>query len=105
MEPRIISFGGPKPEGTQPLHREMLYQAPNHDFNLVQAEPGLTKPAHPYTAGEAFMLVMAGSMTLLVDGMAYELKAGQMAMVPKGAVRGFTAGPEGLTMLAAHLRD
>ncbi|HYG58212.1 MAG TPA: cupin domain-containing protein [Symbiobacteriaceae bacterium] len=104
MEPKIISVRQPKPEGSGPLYRDMLYQAAAHDFNLIQAVPGFCKEPHPYPAGDAFMLVLQGSMELTVDGVAYPLAAGQLAIVPKGAVRGFTAGPEGFTMFAAHLK-
>ena len=105
MEPKIFTLNQPKAEGSAPLFREQLYTAPAHDFNFVQAEPGLFKEPHPYGAGDTFMLVLKGSMELLVDGSAYRLSEGQVAFIPKGAVRGFTAGPEGFTMFAAHLRD
>jgi quercetin dioxygenase-like cupin family protein len=90
--------------GAIPLNRETLYQGDSHDFNCVQAKPGFRMEPHPYTAGDAFMLVLAGAMDLIVDGQTFTLQPGQLAVIPKGATRGFTAGPEGFTMLAAHLR-
>jgi quercetin dioxygenase-like cupin family protein len=104
MEPRILSLSGPM-EGPLPLSRDTLYQGSAHDFNLVKTAPGFFKDPHPYTAGDAWMLVLEGSMELLVDGASYDLTAGQMAIIPKGAVRGFRAGPKGFSMLAAHLKD
>lgn len=50
------------------------------------------------------MLVLSGLLDLHVDGQVYPLTAGQLAIIPSGAVRGFTAGPEGATFFAAHLR-
>lgn len=103
MEPRIVRLDTEKPAGA-PLMRELLYQGEGYDFNWIQVEPGLYKEPHPYAAGDSFMLVVKGAMTLLVDGGSYELGAGQLAIIPKGAVRGFTAGPDGFTMFAAHLK-
>ena len=105
MKPTIHTLSMTKAPGTQPLSVECLYGRIPHDFNYIQADPGLVKTPHPYGAGDSFMLILAGSMELNVDGEIYPLKAGQMAILPKGSMRGFTAGPEGLTMLAAHLRD
>lgn len=104
MKPEIITLNAPKPAGSMPVFKEELYRGAHQDFNLVRVDAGITKPAHPYEAGDSFMLILAGSMNLLVDGETYALSAGQMAVIPKGATRGFTAGPEGLTFFAAHLQ-
>jgi len=104
MEPRILRLDGPKQAGSAPLVRELVHQGDAYDFNWIQVEPGLHKEPHPYTAGDSFMLVVQGAMMLLVDGQSYDLSAGQLAVIPKGAVRGFTAGPEGFAMFAAHLK-
>jgi len=105
MEPKIQTLPLAKTAGTEPLVLQCLYAAIAHDFNYIQADPGLHKNPHPYGAGDSFMLVLAGSMELFVDGTSYAVSAGQFVVLPKGAVRGFTAGPEGLTMFAGHLRD
>lgn len=104
MEPRIHTLNLTQTGGPEPLVRECLYAAIPHDFNYVQAAPGVHKDPHPYGAGDAIMIVLAGSMDLIVDGSKYPLAAGQMAVIPNGALRGFTAGPEGMTMIACHLR-
>ncbi|HYF75791.1 MAG TPA: cupin domain-containing protein [Symbiobacteriaceae bacterium] len=105
MEPTIHTLSTTKAAGAGPLSVECLYARIPHDFNYIQADPGHHKSPHPYGAGDSFMLILTGSMELMVDGETFPLKAGQMAVIPKGAHRGFTAGPEGMTMLAAHLRD
>ncbi len=104
MEPIITKCLEPKSAGSMPVRKEELYRADAHDFNLVQVEAGAGKPPHPYTAGDSFMLVLSGLLNLVVDGNTYPLEPGTLAVIPKGAVRGFTAGPEGATFFAAHLR-
>lgn len=104
MEPTITRCLETKPAGTPPVLKEELYRADAHDFNLVRVDAGVGKPPHPYNAGDSFMLVMSGLLNLNVDGQTYALNAGDLAMIPKGATRGFTAGPEGCTFFAAHLR-
>lgn len=103
MQPSIYQCVGSKPEGSPPVWKEELYRAGQNDFNLVQVEPGAGKPPHPYAAGDSFMLVLAGKLDLQVDGQVYSLDPGQLAVIPKGAVRGFTAGAAGATFFAAHL--
>lgn len=104
MEPKILRLTEPKGAGAPPLLRNELYRADAHDFNLIQVDANVTKDPHPYDHGDSFMIIVAGSMKLQVDGTFYPLSAGQMAIIPKGAMRGFVAGPEGLTFFAAHLR-
>ena len=49
-------------------------------------------------------VVVAGSGTLVVDGSASELRTGQAVVVPRGANRGFRAGPGGIRYLSVHRR-
>lgn len=104
MIPRMIDFTEAKPAGAPAILREELYRADTHDFNLVRIDPLMGPPPHPYPAGDSFMFVVTGLINLEVDGAQYELKTGQMAIIPKGAARGFKAGPEGAVLFAAHLR-
>lgn len=103
MEPKIYS-AFEMMDGPLPFDRELIYQGDSHDFNLIRANAGFHKMPHPYAAGDSFMLVLKGSMELIVEEKTYTLSAGQVAFIPKGASRGFTAGPEGFTMFAAHLK-
>lgn len=105
MQPTIYRCAEPKRDGTPPVLKQELYRADHHDFNLVQVEPGMGKSPHPYSAGGSFMLVLSGELLLDVDGEQYSLKPSDVAFIPKGAVRGFTAGTAGATFFAAHLRD
>lgn len=101
----IIQVNEPASQGNGPVRKEELYRADAHDFNVVQVQPGMGKPPHPYDAGDSFMLITAGLLNLVVDGETLPLGPGQLALIPQGVVRGFTAGPEGATFFAAHLRS
>jgi len=48
--------------------------------------------------------VLAGSVTLTVDGEPRELVAGDPTIVDKGARRALVAGPDGARYLTAHVR-
>lgn len=104
MEPTLYRVDEPRAADALPFDKKTVYFADQHDFNVVQLGPGFYKDPHPYNAGDSFMLILSGQMDLIVDGKTYPLTAGSLAFIPKGAVRGFTAGPEGFTMFAGHLR-
>lgn len=104
MEPVIRTCSGPKPAGAPPLLIEELHRAEYHDLTLVRIDAGQSRPPHPYVAGDSFMLVLEGELDLLVDGRVFPLQSGQLALVPRGATRGFTSGSAGATFLAGHLR-
>lgn len=103
MEPLIYRLDDPKPAGTPPVLQEELFDSGPNDVNLVRVDPGTFTPPHAYTAGDAFMLVLSGELCLHVDGHIYCLTGSHIAFIPRGARRGFTAGPEGCTFVAAHL--
>jgi glyoxylate utilization-related uncharacterized protein len=103
MVPKITHCKEAKPAGTMPVHREILFQADAHDFNWIRVDANVAKPPHPYDSGDSFMMIVAGNIDLNVDGQTYPMQAGDVAHIPQGAVRGFTTGPEGATIFAAHL--
>lgn len=104
MKPTIHQVNEPASAAGGPVRKEEIYRADSHDFNLVQVQPGMGKPPHPYHGGDSFMLITAGLLHLTVDDAIFPLTPGQLVLIPKGAVRGFTGGPEGATFFAAHLR-
>jgi quercetin dioxygenase-like cupin family protein len=53
---------------------------------------------------DVLYVVVAGSVTLTVDGEARELGAGEAIIVDKGARRALAAGPDGARYLTAHVR-
>lgn len=105
MQPTIYRCSEPKPTGSPPVLKQELYRTSHHDFNLVWVEPGTGKPPHPHHAGDSLMLVVFGELVLNVDGALYSLKPGDLAFIPKGAVRGFVAGEPGATFFASHLQE
>ncbi|MFZ5817682.1 MAG: cupin domain-containing protein [Bacillota bacterium] len=104
MEAKLIRFRTPKPAGSPPILKEELYRSEAHDFNWVRLDPGFTKEGAVYPAGDAFMFLVEGSLTVTVDDRRFELEPGDLVIVPRGATRGFVAGPAGATFMAAHLR-
>jgi quercetin dioxygenase-like cupin family protein len=53
---------------------------------------------------DVLYVVVAGSVTLTVDGESRELAAGEATIVDKGASRALVAGPDGVRYLTAHVR-
>jgi len=53
---------------------------------------------------DVLYVVVAGSVTLTVDGEPRGLAAGEATIVDKGARRGLVAGPDGVRYLTAHIR-
>ncbi|HET7572924.1 MAG TPA: cupin domain-containing protein [Gaiellaceae bacterium] len=49
-------------------------------------------------------VVVEGSATLTVDGESRELRAGEAAIVAKGASRALVAGPDGVRYATVHRR-
>lgn len=103
MQPQIHRLTAAKPAGTPPLFRQELLRHEQYDLNVVQVAPGAGKEPHPDPSGDAVMLILEGGMTLEVDGASYPLAPGDIAIIPRGATRSFTAGSAGATFFAAHL--
>ena len=53
---------------------------------------------------DVLLIVVGGGGTLVIDGRPVTLRAPQLVLVPRGANRGITAGPEGLRYVSVHLR-
>jgi quercetin dioxygenase-like cupin family protein len=53
---------------------------------------------------DVLLVVIAGDATVSVDGVDHRLSAGQILLVPKGAARAVTAGPDGVRYLTCHRR-
>ncbi len=49
------------------------------------------------------MLILSGELKLQVDGEEYVLRPVRLAVIPRGAARGFEAGPQGAMFAASHL--
>ena len=57
------------------------------DVNLqyVRIEPGFTGGLHYHVHSENVYLVLAGTLTVVVDGTTYELNENDLVFVPKGS--------------------
>jgi len=76
------------------------------DLNVtVLAWPaGAGPPAHVNDERDVVFVVAAGGGTLVVGEREHALRPGLAVLIPKGAPRAVTAGPEGIRYLSVHLR-
>lgn len=72
--------------------------------NLLAWPPGGRVGEHRNHERDVLLVVVGGGGTLTIDGRPLALRAPQLVLVPRGATRGITAGPEGLRYVSAHLR-
>ncbi len=72
--------------------------------NVLAWPAGGGVPEHTNSERDVLLVVVAGGGTLLIDGRPLILRAPQVLLIPRGASRGITAGPEGLRYVSAHLR-
>lgn len=71
-------------------------------FFLTAHPPGSSVALHRHPYEETF-IVEGGNVTFSVDGESIEAEAGQIVIVPAGAVHGFTSdGPELLRLVGIH---
>ena len=78
----------------------------SEDLNatLLVWRPGEGQPEHENDACDVAVVALAGAGTLTVDGVVYGLRAGTLAIVPRGATRSVVAGADGLRCLTVHRR-
>jgi mannose-6-phosphate isomerase-like protein (cupin superfamily) len=69
---------------------------------LLVWRPGEGQPEHVNDACDVVVVALAGAGTLTVDGAVHGLRAGTLAIVPRGATRSVVAGAEGLRCLTVH---
>ncbi len=67
---------------------------------LVEMTPGATGPEHAF-AGEVIWAVTQGGGTAVVEGVEHDLSAGVTLVIPGGAMRTMTAGPDGFHAVAS----
>ena len=83
-----------------------VWGAASADLNatLLEWEAGEGPAEHVNEERDVLYVVLAGTVTLTVDGESQELGAGEAAIVDKGARRGLVAGSGGVRYLTAHTR-
>lgn len=65
-------------------------------------EPGKRTPLHTHPGADETFYVLEGSMVLHIDGAEHELRAGGVAVVPRGVPHAFLAQADGARMLCLH---
>ena len=82
-----------------------MWGAESEELNATLLEwPAGEGPGETVSKLDVVYAVVAGSITLTVDGAARELHAGEAAIVPKDVRRAVVAGPDGARYLTAHRR-
>lgn len=83
-----------------------VWGAASVDLNatLLEWSAGQGPGEHVNEERDVLYAVLAGSVTLTVDGDPRELAAGEATIVDKGARRALVAGAEGARYLTAHVR-
>ncbi len=86
--------------------RGPLWGTASADLNatLLSWPPGEGTPEHANAERDVLVVVLAGSGTLLLDGVEHGLAAPCAVLVEKGARRRLVAGPTGIRYLTVHLR-
>ena len=82
-----------------------LWGTASADLNatLLAWPPGHATPDHVNEERDVLLVVIEGSATASIDGERHELHAPAAMIIPKGAERQITAGPQGVRYLTAHL--
>jgi quercetin dioxygenase-like cupin family protein len=78
----------------------------SEDLNatILEWAAGEGPPEHVNETRDVAVVVLAGAGELSLDGEPRPLAAGDVLVVPKGARRRFTAGPEGIRYATVHRR-
>jgi mannose-6-phosphate isomerase-like protein (cupin superfamily) len=86
--------------------RGPAWGAASEDLNatLLVWRAGDGQPEHVNAERDVAVVALAGSGTLTVDGTEHPLRAGALAIVPRGATRSIVAGQNGLRCLTVHRR-
>jgi len=96
-ERRWFSGGG--------LHTWLVHEGEvGSDFLLFEddVDAGKSTPLHTHPDADETFYVLAGTITLHVDGRETELRAGGVAVIPRTVAHAFLAGPTGARLLCLH---
>ena len=87
-----------------PDGRGPVWSTATDDLNatLLAWGPGERVAEHVNEERDVLLVVVAGSATVTVDGVASELATGHAAVIEKGASRELVAGGAGVRYLSAH---
>ncbi|ASK66999.1 cupin [Brachybacterium avium] len=74
------------------------------DSNLIRLPPGDSIPTHIGAEVDTLIHVVSGGGALVTDAGEEQLRAGDVALLPRRTERGFRAGEDGLEYLTVHRR-
>lgn len=80
------------------------FETDDLDCSLVnwKASEGIVD--HVNSEVDVLIIVLQGDGTLNIDGSQFDLAPGFVALIPKGATRSISGGPEGLAYTSIHKR-
>jgi quercetin dioxygenase-like cupin family protein len=86
--------------------RGPVWGTESEDLNatVLSWNAGEGPPEHVNSERDVFLLVLAGSATLLLEGEEHAVHAGDAVLVEKGRSRRLTAGADGVRYLSVHRR-
>lgn len=87
-----------------PVVVDAEHPAATADLNatVVSLAPAQSLPAHVNGERDVLLAVLAGTGTLVCDGVEHPLGPSSVVIVPKGALRSIAAGADGIHYVSAH---
>lgn len=80
------------------------FETDDLDCSLVNWKAGEGVVDHINSEVDVLIIVLQGDGTLTIDGSQFDLALGFAALIPKGATRSISGGPEGLAYTSIHKR-
>ncbi|MCG6499512.1 hypothetical protein [Kitasatospora sp. A2-31] len=74
------------------------------DANVVRLRPDAAVAEHVEPELDVLVVGLSGAGTLRCAGTAHDLRPGVLRLLPRGAARGVSAGPDGVVYLTVHPR-
>lgn len=76
-----------------------LFENADHTVNLIQTRG--TVPAHHHVEHDEMVMVLEGKGTFTIEGQNREVAAGDILIIPRGAVHTYTHQGEGMTAVVS----
>lgn len=105
--PRVLCDIGAlatSPPGTPGAMWKLAEPGRQLDANVVHLPPGQHVGTHAEPDLDVLLLVVAGDGVLVTAGQARHLTSGALLWLPRGSVRGLSAGQDGMSYLTVHRR-
>ena len=88
------------------LGRGPVWGAATEELNvtLLAWPPGEGPAAHVNDERDVVIVVAVGAARVVLDGVTHHVRPGHVVVVPRGASRALTAGPDGVRYVSIHRR-